>query len=538
MKPAWDISASREERIRRSTTVDVLVIGGGVNGLAVAWSAALSGLSVLVVDKGDWGSGTSSWSSRLIHGGLKYLEKLDIRLVRESLSDREWLLRAAPHLVKPMPFLLPYFSGGNFPKIILRLGMVLYDILSLDKSLPWHRNYSKKAVLQKWPGIIGDRLRGGSVYYDAQIENSERLCIELMLAAREAGAITMNHCEVVGLRIENGRVTGANLHDHVSETNFTVDSRLVINVAGAWIDDVLSGTPVGEKTWIGGTKGTHLAVAARENGPTTAVYFESDDARPMLIIPWKDMYLLGSTDKRISGGFDTLSADQEEIDYILYEVNKIYPDWNLTEQDIHYWYTGVRPLPFVSAARTADISRRHEIHGHRGELEGLLTITGGKLTTFRALSTHVMKKVGKVFNIKPVSISNSSFPGRPNHGSIQASVDSSARVERLDGLYGALADRIRDRAAKHGSLAEIIDPDTGITRAEIQYAVTEEEAVTVADIVARRVCVGLNSDLGESTLHAVARAYAELTGATEAEVAAQVQDYRNYTRRFRVKAEA
>ena len=237
-KAPINLDAVRQEKFAVAAHTDLLVIGGGVNGLAVAGSAALSGLSVTVVDKGDWGSGTSSWSSRLIHGGLKYLEKLDVALVRESLADREWLLKAAPHLVKPMPFLLPFVRGNQFPKFILRLGMIVYDILSFDKSLPWHKNFSRQQVISRWPGVREDGLAGGSVYYDAQVADSERLCIELMLAARDAGANTINHAKVSQLLIDNNRVMGAEVVDVLDGHTHTIRADLTVNLSGAWLDSV------------------------------------------------------------------------------------------------------------------------------------------------------------------------------------------------------------------------------------------------------------------------------------------------------------
>ncbi|MGH3949320.1 MAG: FAD-dependent oxidoreductase, partial [Pseudonocardiaceae bacterium] len=174
-------------RQRLQDEFDVLVIGGGVNGLGIAWDAAERGLSVLVIDKGDWGSGTSSWSSRMIHGGLKYLEKLEVGLVRESLRDREWLLRRAPHLVAPLPFLLPFYKSNAHHWLKLRAGMVLYDILSFDKSLPHHRAYRRKRTEALLPGLSRDGLQGSALYYDAQVTYAERLCVEILLAARNAG---------------------------------------------------------------------------------------------------------------------------------------------------------------------------------------------------------------------------------------------------------------------------------------------------------------------------------------------------------------
>ena len=181
---------------------DAVVVGGGVNGLAVAWDLALGGLSVLIVDKGDWGSGTSSWSSRMVHGGLKYLEKYDVRLVRESLREREWLLRSAPHLVKPLPFLLPFYKGGAHSKTALRAGMIAYDVLSFDKSVPRHTILSRDEVIEELPEIRREGLQGAARYYDAQVEYSERLCVELLLGAQSAGAVAINHMKVERLRLD------------------------------------------------------------------------------------------------------------------------------------------------------------------------------------------------------------------------------------------------------------------------------------------------------------------------------------------------
>jgi len=533
-----DLAAVRKEKFDTARHSDVLVIGGGVNGLAVAWSAALSGLSVTVVDKGDWGSGTSSWSSRLIHGGLKYLEKLDVSLVRESLADREWLLRAAPHLVKPMPFLLPYVKGNHFPKALLRIGMIVYDILSFDKSVPWHRNFSRQQTLKKWAGIRAEGLQGGSVYYDAQVEDSERMCIELMLAARNAGANTLNYTRVTELMVDeeagqgNKTVLGARVVDELSGDTHELRAKVTVNLAGAWLDSVFSGTPLSTKRWIGGTKGTHLAIKKPDFPVDTSVYFESDDARPMMVIPWKDMVLIGSTDKRFEGDIDTMSADQEEIDYILYETNKMFPAWKLTEDDVRYWYTGLRPLPYVSATKTADITRRHQVHTHRGIVSGLISVTGGKLTTFRALSGHVMKKVAAHFDVRPVSIGSQVFPGAKYRDS---AADGVLEPTRIQHLYGSLGADINALASEHSELQRVIDEVSGVSAAEVAYAVLVEEATSVSDVVARRTTIGLNADLGQSGVEAISREMATLLGWSEKQRKQSVDDYAHYIRRFTVK---
>ena len=529
-----DLYLQRSEKFGRAHHSDVLVIGGGVNGLAVAWSAALSGLSVTVIDKGDWGSGTSSWSSRLIHGGLKYLQKLDVALVRESLADREWLLQAAPHLVKPMPFLLPYLRGAEVPRSLLRAGMLTYDLLSLDKSVPWHKHYSRKQALETWPGIRSEGLLGGSVYFDAQVENSERLCVELMVAAREAGANTINYARVENLLIESGAVVGALVVDEHLGGHYEMRATQTVNLAGAWLDSVFAGTELGSRRWIGGTKGTHLVVRKPDFPIPTSVYFESDDARPMMVLPWKDMMMIGSTDKRFEGDIDTMSADQEEIDYILYETNKMFPAWGVSEDDVHYWYTGLRPLPYVSAEKTADISRRHTVHTHKGIVSGLVSVTGGKLTTFRSLSGHVMKEVSRRLKMKAVRIDTQIFPGATSMPT-QALDDTKSSNQR-DRIYGARAVQLEALVEQHPELSRVIDDSTGLTASEVVHAVAQEEAVTLADVVARRITDGLNADLGDSGLDAISREMAGLLGWSEKKRKAQIADYRNYTKRFRVKA--
>lgn len=515
-------------------SVDLLVIGGGVNGLGVAWEAARSGLSVLVVDKGDWGSGTSSWSSRMIHGGLKYLEKYDVRLVRESLRDREWLLQQAPHLVKPLPFLLPFYKGGAHSATALRAGMIAYDVLSFDKSVPRHKTYSRKRTLEMIPDLKADGLQGSAIYYDAQVEFSERLCVELLLAAQRAGAQAVNHMKVERLTLEGNRVTGADIRDELDGRLQHVDARLTINVSGPWVDDVLASTPESTQRWMGGTKGTHLVVDAFPGAPSVAMYYESDDGRPMMVLPWLGMYMLGSTDKRFSGDLDTTSADEEEIDYILRETTKVFPDSGLTRDSVHYWYTGVRPLPYVDAERTADISRRHEIKDHAPRTEGLISVIGGKLTTFRALSGHAQqvidRKLGRSSSLAPRAALPGYFVGEV---SLPSHIPTNL-AERWVRIYGARAVDVAAIYQADARNREILDPMSDLTRAEVLLAIRDEQALTLADVLVRRVVVGWQQDLGRHCAPAIAQAMAEELGWDQARIDRELADFDNYLRRFTV----
>ncbi|WP_188195094.1 glycerol-3-phosphate dehydrogenase/oxidase [Nonomuraea sp. SYSU D8015] len=535
------MSSYRDRALQRLRhTFDLLVIGGGVNGLGIAWDAADRGLSVLVIDKGDWGGGTSSWSSRMIHGGLKYLDKLDMGLVRESLRDREWLLRGAPHLVAPLPFALPFYRGNRHHRFALRAGMVLYDVLSFDKSLPLHRTYGRRKTAALLPGLSPDGLQGAAVYHDAQVEYAERLCVEIMLAARAAGAATLNHAESTRLRVEQGRVVGASVRDVLTGAVHEVTARFTVNVAGPWADSVLAGSAAGTERLIGGTKGTHLVVDPFPGAPYCAMYYEAvSDGRPLMVIPWLGRYLIGSTDERFTGDPGTAAADQGEIDYILAETNRLFPAAGLTEDSILYTYTGVRPLPFVPEGDPGDITRRHILHDHRPRLDGLLSVVGGKLTTFRTLAEHAVDEVGRRLGRKARSRTRGlGLPGRPPEGPAEharaferSSGLPAAESRRLTRVYGARAGRVADLIAASEPLSLTVA--TGVRAGEVAFAIREEEAVTLADVLARRTMIGLEPDLGQGAMDAVAAACAAELGWDDAETARQKAAYVRYLRRFR-----
>lgn len=540
------MSRYRDNALRRlqcdpaSAEFDLLVIGGGVNGLGIAWDAAERGLSVLVVDKGDWGSGTSSWSSRMIHGGLKYLEKFEVGLVRESLRDREWLLRRAPHLVTPLPFLLPFYRRNAHHWLKLRAGMVLYDLLSFDKSLPRHRAFRRRATEALLPGLSRDGLQGSVLYYDAQVSYAERLCVEIMLAARDAGAVTLNHAESTGLSIADGRVVGASIRDGLTGTTHDVRARMTVNVAGPWVDAVLASSPAPERL-IGGTKGTHLVVEPFAGAPDHAMYYEArSDGRPLMVIPWLGRYLIGSTDKRFDGDLDTAAADQEEVDYILTETNRLFPDARLTQDSVRYSYTGVRPLPYVPSGDPGDITRKHILHDHRPHLDGLISVVGGKLTTFRTLAEHAVDEVTGRLGKKVRSRTRArDLPGKPASDvdefrrTFERESDLSVgEARRLVRVYGARARAVAELIASSPSMSRTLDEESGLRVGEVAFVIREEEAVTLADVLARRTMLGLDPDLGQRAADSVAEVCAAELGWDETEAARQKAAYREYLKRF------
>jgi glycerol-3-phosphate dehydrogenase len=511
---------------------DMLVIGGGINGLAIAWDAALAGLRVAIVEKGDWGSGTSSWSSRMIHGGLKYLEKYDVPLVRESLRDREWLLRNAPHLVKPLPFVLPFYAGNAHSKTALKAGMIAYDVLSFDKSVPRHTTFTRDQTIDRLPGIRREGLQGAARYFDAQVAYAERLCVELMLGATAAGAVTLNHTEVESLDVEGDRVTGATVRDRLTYQTNCVRAELTVNVAGPWADSVLAGSPAATRRLIGGTKGTHLVVAPFPGAPHEAMYYESEDARPMMVIPWLGHYLIGSTDKHVDADLDTIGADDEEVDYILHETNKLFPDAGLSERSVLYSYTGVRPLPYVGAGRTADISRRHEIIDHAPDVQGLLSVVGGKLTTFRALARHLLKVAKGKLPVGPSRLSGHRLPGYPDGAAIDA--DDPAVAARLQLLYAGRARQVAEMISSTPGFERQLDE--GLTVGEVVFVVRHEQAHRLADVLCRRTMVGLRPDLARPLAGPVAQLMAAELDWSAERIASELADYDRYLQRFRLSA--
>lgn len=364
----------------RASCYDVVIIGAGINGAGIARDAAMRGLRVLLIEKGEIGAGTTSASTRLIHGGLRYLEHFEFGLVYESLRERETLLRIAPELVRPLAMAVPIYKQSRRGWLTIRAGMILYDLLSWKKSLPGHRMLSRAETLERWPGLNPEGLVGSALYYDAQVEFPERLVLANVQSAREFGAEVLIHTRVTKIT-----ASGVEFGGQFAEAS------VIINAAGPWIDLVLKS--VNSPRLIGGTKGCHLVVPVFPEAPANAIYLEArSDGRPIFIIPWNKLYLIGTTDVRFEGDPDEVRCEDWEIDYLLSETNLALPSAKLTRDSILQTYSGVRPLPYKSS------TRRHFIREHP-QLPNLLSIVGGKLTTYRSLSEEcvdlIFRKLGK-----------------------------------------------------------------------------------------------------------------------------------------------
>jgi glycerol-3-phosphate dehydrogenase len=380
----------------RTLPHDVVIIGAGINGAGIARDAAMRGLKVLLIEKGEPGEGTTVASTRLIHGGLRYLEHFEFGLVHESLREREILLRIAPHLVRPLAIAIPIYKQSKRGWLTIRAGMILYDLLSWGKSLPRHRMLSRAETLNRWAGLNPDGLIGSALYYDAQVEFPERLVMDNVLSAREFGAEVLTHTRVTKLVVEDGKVSGV---EFVREEGQFAEASVVINAAGPWIDQVLERVVVKSPKLIGGTKGSHIVVPPFLGAPANAIYLEArSDGRPIFIIPWNKLYLIGTTDVRFEGDPDDVRCEPWEIDYLLSETNLALPGAHLTRDSIVDTYSGVRPLPVTNDKDEQSITRRHFIRQHP-QLPNLLSIVGGKLTTYRSLAEEcvdlIFQKLGR-----------------------------------------------------------------------------------------------------------------------------------------------
>jgi glycerol-3-phosphate dehydrogenase len=518
---------------------DLIVIGAGINGAGIARDAAMRGLRVLLLDKGDAGSGTTSWSTRLIHGGLRYLEHGEVSLVRESLRERERLLAIASHLVEPLPLLIPIYEGDRRGPMLIRVGMVAYDILSFDKSLPRHRMLDRDAALAQAPGLDPRGLKGAALYYDAQVEFAERLAVESMLDARACGADVLLYTEVTALDSDGAWATGIRARDVLTGDSFVFRGEAIVNVAGPWVDAVLAGGPTPSKRLIGGTKGSHIIVETFPGAPKDALYVEAKtDGRPYFIVPWNDCFLIGTTDERYTGDLDWVVASDDEIDYLLAETNRVIPGAHLDNDDVCWSYAGVRPLPHVEQGAAGAITRSHVIvdHGKRGGPRGLYSIVGGKLTTYRELAEQTVNAVFAARGQQPPPSRTGAEPLPGARGPMladRAFLGAPARTEEhLRTVYGNRAADVMAMATTP-DLRDPFDPWSGAIGAEVLYAVQREGARTLSDILARRTMVGLGPDVGIGADEAAAAIAARHLGWSHDKVATELASYRRYVLRYR-----
>ena len=516
---------------------DLIVVGGGINGAAIAREAALSGIGVLLLEKDDFCSGTSATSTRLIHGGLRYLEHAELKLVRESLRERERLLRTAPHLVAPLEIYLPITRASRRGRFTVGVGLMLYDLLSSGKSVPAHRSLGREAMQDVLPGLAPDGLVGGAAYFDAQVRFPERLVLELALDAAAAGATLSPQTEASELIVDAGRVAGVAWAS--AGRRGIARAKAVVNATGPWVDRVLGRRQ--SSRLIGGTRGSHLITLPFRGAPARAVYAEAaSDGRPFFVIPWNGLCLIGTTDERDTGDPGAAVMTQGEYDYLIAETRRLFPGATDLEGAVCYTCSGIRPLPDSSSTSTGAITRSHLVVEDPG-LSGLYSIVGGKLTTHRALAEDCLRRLRPVFGRSgPSPTRDRPLPGALPVDERDALLADAGRVvgeataARWWQVYGGASRALLARIGDAPELGQRIGPDSDIVVAELVHAVEAEHARTLADILRRRTMAGLAADLGRRDASLAAGWLARLTIWDSARVAAELAAYRESLRRFAV----
>jgi len=479
---------------------DVLVIGGGITGAAVARDAAARGLSVAIVERDDWASGTSWRSSKLVHGGLRYLKSGNLRLVFESLSERARLQRLAPHLVLPTDFLFPGYRHRGFSPLELELGLILYDLLALGRSPRWHRRLSREQVVLRERLLESADLSGGALYSDARTDDS-RLTFENALDAVSLGATAVTRLEVEGLeRDKAGTLRGVRARDREGGRSLTVRARVVVNAGGPWGDSVRRLEEPGVAAVLRLSRGSHLTVPASRLPVREAIAFPMDDGRLLFAVPFEHVTLLGTTDQDHRGSPDDVSATPQEVAYLLDAAGRTFPSARIAAGDVLSTFAGLRPLVRQAGRNLTETSREEAILVSEG---GLVTVTGGKLTTHRRIGEKAVDRIGRLLAPQGVRVSRSATrerpypgaPGNPMEAFLAAFAESAAKgslplsaetSEHLGRRYGRRADQILALTAEDRALCRPIAEGLPDIDAEVVFAARSEDARSLADVFIRR----------------------------------------------------
>ncbi len=489
---------------------DLIIIGGGITGAGVARDASLRGLTCLLLEKGDFASGVTSKSTRLIHGGLRYLANFEIDLVAESLRERAILRRQAPYLIHPMPILIPIYQGDPHGRAVISLGIHLYDLLSRDSDVPHYFTSNREKTLGFEPRLKQEGLAGSALFYDHQILMPERLVIENVVSARNAGAQLLNYIRAEKIEsTDNGVIVTA--RDALSGTIHHYRSKVLINAAGPWIDAVRQAGDINRRKIIHPTKGIHIVMPKLTD---QALFVTSRDGRMFFIIPLGAYSLIGTTDTKYEGDLDDVHADEQDVDYLITESKRVLPRLNIKREAILYTYAGIRPLAF-SGASESKISRKHRIvkEGRSGKI---ITIAGGKLTTYRNMAKDVVDAACNALGSKAQCVTDR----LPLAGSLPMDYDSyiqgavpelSSRhraspelVRHLIGFYGSRTGQVLDLMKTDDSLAEAISQESHDIYAQVIYSVREEGARTLSDVILRRMHIGMTASRGAAQAEKIA----------------------------------
>ena len=543
------------QEIQRQPEVDVLIIGGGVNGIGTFRDLALQGVRVLLAEKDDFCSGASAASSHMLHGGIRYLENGEFRLVKEALHERNLMLKNAPHYSKPLPTTIPMFrrfSGllnaplkflgiMNRPAergaLVIKLGLMMYDAFTgSQQTMPFHTFRGKKSTLDKYPQM-NPEVQYSATYYDAWMPMPERICIEMIMDAEKANpnAMAVNYMKAV-----DGTTETVILVDEQTGQSYAVKPKVVINAGGPWID-FINEKIKGETKFIGGTKGSHLILEnpeLRKAIGETEIFFENSDGRIVLILPYQDRVMLGTTDIRIDNPEEAVCTD-DEIEYILSMVPKVFPNIHLDPSQIVFQFSGVRPLPASADTRTGTISRDHSIKTLLPSKENsypIHSLVGGKWTSFRAFSEQTtdvtLKDLGKT---RQCSTTNIPIGGGQNYPVDKS--DQTLWLEKLQKSVELPTERLQDLFDRYGTYAADIAKycsaghDTPLatlpaySKRELEFLAQNEKVERLGDMLLRRTLI---SALGYTqttpdSLNEVGQVVGQALGWSEDRITSEIQ---------------
>lgn len=528
---------------------DLIVIGGGITGAGIAQDAASRGLRTILVEKGDFASGTSSKSTKLIHGGLRYLENLQFGVVMESVRERQLQQQIAPHLVWSLPFIIPTYSGKRLKSLKLRLGLRLYDLMALGFSnVRRHHTLSRQDVLGLCPGIEEKGLTGGIVYYDCRTDDA-RHTLEVVRSACLHGALALNYTRVIGLVEQEGHVVGIDVVDELADGGkdqepIRLFGRAVVNATGVWTEKVNALVPEPAlASAVVPAKGIHITLSPHRLPLKAAMVVPSaHDRRFCFAIPWYDSIVVGTTDSEYHGDLDRVRVEQEEVRYLLDALNAQFVDARFTEKDITGTYAGLRPLIRQNGkTSTADISREHRLDV---SASGLISICGGKLTTYRRMARQAVDVIAK--RLAPANHARKLGPcitdrlmlggwqpGDDVAGLISASWQAALDLglqedtaEYLPAVYGKRAGEVLSLVKANGRLGERLSAAHPYIAAQVLYAVWAEGARTLDDVLARRMRLAITDCRAAlSAAPTVSDLMAWALGWSESAKAAQIEQF-------------
>jgi len=506
----------------------VVVIGGGINGVAIARECARSGRRTLLVEQQDFASGTTSRSTRIIHGGLRYLEHGEIGLVRESLRERAKLLRERPHLVHPMHFLLALNEKSRRSALTVRTGLWLYRRFGSSTLADNSAELDQKRLERSLDS--GHRWSVFS-YEDAQCEFPERLVAEWAVEAAQSGATVRNHTQVLAIDVMHGRAKGVLLRDQLTGRDEKVEATWIINASGPWVDRLCQRSSIRSRRLVGGVRGSHIVVPHFAGAPSGAVYAEATDGRPFFVIPWNEQILVGTTEVPDADDPAKVQPATEEVDYLIRSLKKLFPQARVSAQDIVYSFAGIRPLPVQTSKDPGSITRKHVLYDHSADgIQRLISVVGGKLTTAAELARECALKVGANPRKKAsfgVTSGESLDPllDRWVIEIAEAGSISESSARSIVEWHGKRSLDIARMALSSADLRAPLCPHTEHIVAEAVDAVANEFAASLGDILLRRVPVAWGACWSASCSRQAASRIGAVLNWSDEQVAAELESF-------------